>query len=126
MFVISHATPVRRTQATYCLYRRSPQLNPDKIDEILPAMTLDEKVSLLIGTGMACFFGDDPVIGETRVPGLGSCRLPTGPIRAWVSRPFFWRTARPVCALAPQRPGDTATYYSTAFPLATQLARRGP
>jgi hypothetical protein len=66
--------------ATQCGERRQPtvyidgvpQLNPDNIDEIIPAMTLDEKVSLLIGTGMAGFSGDDPVIGETRdlVPGL--------------------------------------------------------
>lgn len=98
-----------------------PQLNPDNIDEIIPAMTLDEKVSLLIGTGMAGFSGDDPVIGETRdlVPGAAGTTWPVPrlgiPAIVLADGPAGLR-------IAPQRPGDTATYFCTAFPIATQLA----
>ena len=115
--------------ATQCGERRQPtvyidgvpQLNPDNIDEIIPAMTLDEKVSLLIGTGMAGFSGDDPVIGETRdlVPGAAGTTWPVPrlgiPAIVLADGPAGLR-------IAPQRPGDTATYYCTAFPIATQLA----
>ncbi|MFA5226562.1 MAG: beta-glucosidase [Bacteroidales bacterium] len=115
--------------ATQCGERRQPtvyidgvpQLNPDNIDEIIPALTLDEKVSLLIGTGMAGFSGDDPVIGETRdlVPGAAGTTWPVPrlgiPAIVLADGPAGLR-------IAPQRPGDTATYYCTAFPIATQLA----
>ena len=41
------------------------------LDEVVNAMTLEEKAHLIIGTGMAGFSGDSAVIGETRklVPG---------------------------------------------------------
>ena len=98
-----------------------PQLNPDNIDEIIPAMTLDEKVSLLIGTGMAGFSGDDPVIGETRdlVPGAAGT---TWPIPRLGIPAIVLADGPAGLRIAPQRPGDTATYYCTAFPIATQLA----
>ncbi|MDD4655652.1 MAG: beta-glucosidase [Bacteroidales bacterium] len=115
--------------ATQCGERRQPtvyidgvpQLNPDNIDEIIPAMTLDEKVSLLIGTGMAGFSGDDPVIGETRdlVPGAAGT---TWPIPRLGIPAIVLADGPAGLRIAPQRPGDTATYYCTAFPIATQLA----
>ena len=115
--------------ATQCGERRQPtvyidgvpQLNPDNIDEIIPAMTLDDKVSLLIGTGMAGFSGDDPVIGETRdlVPGAAGT---TWPIPRLGIPAIVLADGPAGLRIAPQRPGDTATYYCTAFPIATQLA----
>ena len=115
--------------ATQCGERRQPtvyidgvpQLNPDNIDEIIPAMTLDEKVSLLIGTGMAGFSGDDPVIGETRdlVPGAAGT---TWPIPRLGIPAIVLADGPAGLRIAPQRPGDTATYFCTAFPIATQLA----
>ena len=35
------------------------------LDEVVNAMTLEEKAHLIIGTGMAGFSGDSAVIGET-------------------------------------------------------------
>ncbi len=98
-----------------------PQLNSDNIDEIIPAMTLDEKVSLLIGTGMAGFSGDDPVIGETRdlVPGAAGT---TWPIPRLGIPAIVLADGPAGLRIAPRRPDDTATYYCTAFPIATQLA----
>ena len=45
-----------------------PQLGKASIDEVIAAMTLEEKAHLVIGTGMAGFTGDSAVIGETQVP----------------------------------------------------------
>ena len=42
-----------------------PQLGKASIDEVIAAMTLEEKAHLVIGTGMAGFTGDSAVIGET-------------------------------------------------------------
>ena len=48
-----------------------PQLGKSSLDEVIGAMTLEEKAHLVVGTGMAGFSGDSAVIGATRklVPG---------------------------------------------------------
>ena len=47
-----------------------PQLGKDPISDVIKAMTLEEKASLVVGTGLR-FEGKGPVIGEAdgRVPG---------------------------------------------------------
>lgn len=98
-----------------------PQLNPDNIEEIVNAMTTDEKVSLLIGTGMAGFTGDNPVVGETRnlVPGAAGT---TWPIPRLGIPAIVLADGPAGLRIAPLRNGDENTYYCTAFPIATQLA----
>ena len=48
-----------------------PQLGKASIDDVIAAMTLEEKAHLVVGTGMKGFSGDSAVIGETKslVPG---------------------------------------------------------
>lgn len=48
-----------------------PQLGKSSLDDVIAAMTLEEKARLVIGTGMAGFSGDSAVVGETHslVPG---------------------------------------------------------
>jgi len=98
-----------------------PQLNPDNIEEIIQAMTTDEKVSLLVGTGMAGFTGDNPVVGETRnlVPGAAGT---TWPIPRLGIPAIVLADGPAGLRIAPLREGDENTYYCTAFPIATQLA----
>ncbi|MFA7089324.1 MAG: beta-glucosidase, partial [Bacteroidales bacterium] len=98
-----------------------PQLNPDNIEEIIQAMTTEEKVSLLIGTGMAGFTGDNPVVGETRnlVPGAAGT---TWPIPRLGIPAIVLADGPAGLRIAPLRKGDENTYYCTAFPIATQLA----
>lgn len=99
-----------------------PQLTPDNIDEIVAAMTTEEKVHLLIGTGMDGFGdGESAVVGETKnlVPGAAGTTFPIP------------RLGIPAIVLAdgpaglrinPTREGDNNTYFCTHFPIGTLLA----
>ena len=55
-----------------------PQLGKASIDKVLKAMTLDEKVHFVIGTGMAGFGGESAVVGATKniVPGAAGTTYP--------------------------------------------------
>ncbi len=100
---------------------KAPQLSPDNIDEVIAAMTPEEKVKLVIGTGMEGFSGDSAVVGETKgkVPGAAGTTYPIP------------RLGIPAIVLAdgpaglrinPTRPDDSETYYCTHFPIGTLLA----
>lgn len=43
-----------------------PQLRPDNIDEVLKAMTLEEKAQLLVGGGNNSFVGSGAMLGHQR------------------------------------------------------------
>jgi len=98
-----------------------PQLGKATIDEVAAAMTLEEKVHLLIGTGMAGFTGETTVVGATGqlVPGAAGTTyaIPRLGIPAVVlaDGPAGLR-------ITPVREGDDQTYYCTAFPVGTSLA----
>ena len=98
-----------------------PQLGSASIDEVVDAMTPDEKVRLLIGTGMAGFSGETAVVGATGqlVPGAAGTTyaIPRLGIPAVVlaDGPTGLR-------ITPVREGDDQTYYATAFPVGTTLA----
>lgn len=101
---------------------KTPQLGKDSLDDVINAMTLEEKVHFVIGTGMEGFEdGDSAVIGETRsiVPGAAGTTYP------------IERLGIPAIVLAdgpaglrinPTREGDEQTYYCTHFPIGTLLA----
>lgn len=101
---------------------KTPKLDKDSIDDVIAAMTLEEKAHLIVGTGMAGFTeGDSAVVGETRkiVPGAAGTTFP------------IERLGIPAIVLAdgpaglrinPTREGDSATYYCTHFPIGTLLA----
>ncbi len=112
-----------------------PQLGKNPVKEIIAAMTLEEKATLLVGSGKAPkpkpagkpgesngWVPEPPMIGhtETKVPGaagntnaiprlgIPSMVLSDGPAGVRIS---------------PTRKGDsTHTYYATAFPVGTLLA----
>ena len=98
-----------------------PQLGKASVDEVVAAMTLEEKAQFVIGTGMAGADGQSAVVGSTKaiVPGAA------GTTRA------IDRLGIPAIVLAdgpaglridPTREGDDATYYCTHFPIGTLLA----
>lgn len=98
-----------------------PQLGKSSLDDVVGAMTLEEKAHLIVGTGMGSFSGDSAVVGETKkmVPGAAGTTYP------------IERLGIPAVVLAdgpaglrinPRREGDSATYYCTHFPIGTLLA----
>lgn len=99
----------------------APQLGEAPIKEVVSAMTLEEKVDLLVGTGMEGVEDDGAVVGSTDkiVPGAAgtTCAIPRLGIPAIVlaDGPAGLR-------IDPTREGDDSTYYCTHFPMATMLA----
>jgi len=100
---------------------KAPQLGKAPLDEVIKAMTLEEKVQLLIGGGMPGFSGDSTVVGETRslVPGAAGMThsIPRLGIPSIVvaDGPAGLR-------ISSTRENDSLTYYCTAFPVGTLLA----
>lgn len=98
----------------------TPQLGADSIDDVIAAMTREEKVHLVIGTGMSTG-SDDAVVGETHnlVPGAAGTTYPIPrlgiPSVVLADGPAGLR-------ISPTREGDSATYYCTHFPIGTLLA----
>jgi beta-glucosidase len=118
--------------ATMALSQANAQqltLRADNIDDVLRAMTLEEKANLLVGnqhTGVtdgktASTGGDGSMIGSTDdyVAGAAgtTCAIPRLGIPATVL------TDGPAgVRINPTRPGDAHTYYATGFPVGTALA----
>jgi beta-glucosidase len=104
-----------------CGTATTPQLGKASLDTIIDSLTLEEKVHLLIGTGMLSFSGSSPVVGETHtlVPGAAGTTYPIPrlgiPAIVLADGPAGLR-------IAPMREDSTDTYYCTAFPVATLLA----
>jgi len=98
-----------------------PQLGRASIDEVVEAMTLEEKAHLVVGTGMAGFSGENAVVGETRnlVPGAAGTTYPI----ARLGIPSVVLADGPAgLRINPTREGDSQTYYCTHFPIGTLLA----
>lgn len=102
-----------------------PKLSTDNIDEVLKAMTLEEKAHLVVGynQAMAALMGGDSngILGSSadRVPGAA------GQTQA------IERLGIPLTVLSdgpagvrinPTRPGTSDTFYATGFPVGTALA----
>lgn len=102
--------------------KSTPQLGRDSIDDVITAMTLEEKAHLVIGTGMAGIDnGDNAVVGATRgiVPGAAGTTYPV----ARLGIPAIVLADGPAgLRIDPTREGDSATYYCTHFPIGTLLA----
>ncbi|MBR3029680.1 MAG: glycoside hydrolase family 3 C-terminal domain-containing protein [Bacteroidales bacterium] len=96
-----------------------PKLNKDNIDEVLKAMTLQEKATLLVGGSRAAIVngvtsGTTSLVqgaaGRTRAIdrlGIPATVLADGPAGLRIS---------------PTREGTTETFYCTAFPVGTSMA----
>lgn len=100
---------------------KAPQLGKASVDDVIAAMTLEEKAHLVVGTGMAGFDGDSAVVGETRniVPGAAGTTYPI----ARLSIPAIVLADGPAgLRINPTRDNDSATYYCTHFPIGTLLA----
>ena len=99
----------------------TPQLGKASIDKVLKAMTLEEKVHFVIGTGMSGNSGGGATVGATDLllPGAAGTTYPIPrlgiPAIALADGPAGLR-------IQPIREGDSNTYYCTHFPIGTLLA----
>lgn len=102
--------------------QKLPQLGKDPVNSVISAMTLEEKASLVVGTGIR-FEGFNPgsadASGKDLVPGAAGSTytIPRLGIPSIVvaDGPAGLR-------ISPTRPGSDDKYYCTAFPIATLLA----
>ena len=96
------------------------QLRADNIDEVIKAMTLEEKAKLLVG-GANNFFGDQAVVGGEADLVAGAAG--TSPAIERLGIPATVLTDGPAgVRIDPTRKGDSNTYYATAFPIGSCLA----
>ncbi|GHU70533.1 hypothetical protein FACS189413_11000 [Bacteroidia bacterium] len=101
--------------------QQPPQLGKASVDEVIEAMTLEEKASLVIGSVMPEFGSDSGVVGFTDklVPGAAGT---TFPIERLGIPPIVLADGPAGLRISPTRKDDKNTYYCTAFPVATLLA----
>lgn len=99
-----------------------PQLSANNVDEVVAAMTLEEKALLAIGTGMAGFSSDSATVGATEqiVPGAAGT---THAIERLGIPAVVLADGPAGLRITPVRKGDTEnTYYCTGFPVGTLMA----
>lgn len=116
-----HLYPAVIAAVMFSACASDPQLGKAPIEDVIKAMTLEEKVHLVIGMGMAGASGDSTVIGTTKklVPGAAGT---TYPIKRLGIPSIVLADGPAGLRIDPTREGDSATYYCTHFPIATLLA----
>ena len=103
---------------TYAAFAQ-PQLRADNVEEVLKAMTLQEKATLLVGGARAAIVNGVTSGVAADVPGAAGNTRPIErlgiPSTVLADGPAGLR-------INPNRPGDANTYYCTGFPVGTLLA----
>ena len=97
-----------------------PQLSKDNIDDVLNAMTLEEKATLLVGGGWGSMTAGSMTASATAlVPGAAGTTRPIErlgiPATVLADGPAGLR-------ISPTRDNDPNTYYCTGFPVGTVMA----
>ena len=97
-----------------------PQLSKDNIDEVLSAMTLEEKAHLVVGSGWGSMMGGSMTgSNETLVPGAAG----TTQDISHLGIPATVLSDGPAgVRLNPKRRKTKQTYYATGFPIGSLLA----
>ena len=99
----------------------APQLNAHNIDEILRAMTLEEKAQLLVGDGNTGFVGSGAMLGHQSRRVAGAAGQTVAIKRLGI--PATVLTDGPAGVhIDPIRKGTAATFYATGFPVGACLA----
>ncbi len=100
--------------------QNAPQLRADNIDEVLAAMTLEEKAQLLVG-GANNFFSSNAVVGGSAETVPGAAGTTAAIPRLGIPETILTDGPAGV-RINPTRNGDSRTYYATGFPIGTCLA----
>lgn len=99
----------------------APQLNANNIEEVIKAMTLEEKAQLLVGGGNDGFVGSGAMLGHQK-------KFVHGAAGTTVAIPRLGIPATVQCDgpagvhIDAHREGDSRNYYATGFPVGTCLA----
>ena len=101
--------------------QKAPQLGKASIDEVIQAMTPEEKVELLVGPGMPGYAGLVPLEGEPDVRVLGQAGGNEEVKRLGIPKTVF-ADGPAGLRIQPKRQNNPNTYYATAFPVGTALA----
>jgi len=100
---------------------KAPQLRADNIEEVIKAMTLEEKAQLLTGGGNDGFTGSGAMMGHQE-------KIVAGAAGITVAIPRLGIPATVMCDgpagvhIDATRKNDSKTYYATGFPIGTCLA----
>lgn len=95
-------------------------LSSDNLDEIVREMSLEEKVSILVGGEMG-YASSDQMVGNISHTVPGACGTTHAISRLGIPSTVMADGPAGV-RISPLREGDDATYYCTAFPIGTALA----
>lgn len=98
----------------------APQLRSDNIDEVMAAMTLEEKAQILVG-GANNFFSNGAVVGGAAETVPGAAGTTAAIPRLGIPQTILTDGPAGV-RINPTREGDSKTYYATAFPIGSALA----
>ena len=99
---------------------QTPKLNANNVDEVLKALTLEEKADLIVGAGWGSMTaGAMTASSEVLVPGAAGT---TNPV-ARLGIPATVLSDGPAgVRISPTRRGTDKTFYATGFPVGTSLA----
>jgi beta-glucosidase len=100
---------------------KAQKLSPDNIDEIVKAMTLEEKAKLLVGSPNRMFGGGDATVGRTEVLLPGAAGTTQAIERLGITSTVL-SDGPAGLRISPTRPDDPNTYYCTGFPVGTSLS----
>ena len=101
--------------------QEAPRLSADNIDQVLAAMTLEEKAQLMVGGGNDGFIGSGAMLGQQK-------KLVAGAAGITVAIPRLGIPATVLCDgpagvhINARREGTDQTFYATGFPVGTCLA----
>ncbi|MDN3595158.1 beta-glucosidase [Zunongwangia endophytica] len=101
--------------------QKAPQLGKASVDEVINAMTPEEKAELLVGPGMPGYAGLVPLEGEPNVRVLGQAGGNEEVNRLGIPKTVF-ADGPAGLRIQPKRENNPNTYYATAFPVGTALA----
>ena len=108
-------------QQTFASAQEAPQLRADNIDQVLAAMTIEEKAQMLVGGGNDSFVGSGAMLGHQK-------KLVAGAAGITVAIPRLGIPATVMCDgpagvhIDATRQGTSQTFYATGFPVGTCLA----
>ena len=101
--------------------QNAPQLTANNIDEVLAAMTLEEKAQMLVGDGNDGFVGSGAMLGHQAKLVAGAAGQTVGLSRFGIPATVMADGPAGV-HINPTREGTSQTFYATGFPVGTCLA----